>query len=163
MRIRTITITLAAAIALGATGCASSTPPKAAADPAPAASSAAPAAPAASAVPAAPADAVTPASGAPTAPKDAVNLPPAPDAATTAKYIAALLAIDPEIVSGKEDKAVNRGRDECSSIAQWPKDREKLVDLANKRFISPNHPDGFGPAKSAKILDVVHTYICPKL
>ena len=159
MRIRTITITLAAAIALGATGCASTPPKAAAADPAPAASSAVPAAPATSAVPAAPADAVTPASSAP-APAGG-GLPPKPDAATTAKYIAALIAIDPEIVNGKDDKAVSRGRDECSSIAQSPKDREKLVDLANKRFLGPTHPDGFGFSKAAKILDVVHTYICP--
>jgi hypothetical protein len=161
MRIRTTTtIILAAAIALGVTGCASSTPAKPAAAPVPAASSAAPAAPATSSVPAAPTPAASPASS--PAVESAGSLPPKPDAATTAKYIAALIAINPEIVNGKDDKAVNRGRDECTSIAAWPTDREKLLDLANKRFISPNHPEGFGLATAARILDVVHTHICPK-
>ncbi|MGA4544637.1 hypothetical protein ACPA54_32060 [Uniformispora flossi] len=91
----------------------------------------------------------------------ATGVPPKPDAATQAKYIAALNAIDPAIVSGKEDKAVSRGRDQCTSIGQDPKDRAKLVGLANQRFTAPTHPDGFGAATAEKILDVVHQYICP--
>lgn len=91
----------------------------------------------------------------------AAGAPPKPDAATQAKYIAALDAIDPAIVGGKEDKAVSRGRDQCTSIGQDPQDRAKLVGLANQRFTAPTHPDGFGVATAEKILDVVHQYICP--
>ncbi|WP_078860190.1 hypothetical protein [Streptomyces rubellomurinus] len=89
------------------------------------------------------------------------GLPPKPDAATTAKYIAALTAIDPEIVGDKPDRAVSRGRDQCSSVAEFSKDTAKLVDLTNKRFTSPKHPDGFGAEKAAKILVVVRASICP--
>lgn len=88
--------------------------------------------------------------------------PPAkPDAATTAAYLAALTAIDPEIVSDKPERAVPRGRDQCTSVAEWPKDQAKLVDLASKRFTSAKHPEGFGPEKSARILEAVRKHICP--
>ncbi|MCX5196421.1 hypothetical protein OOK31_21395 [Streptomyces sp. NBC_00249] len=89
------------------------------------------------------------------------GIPPKPDAATQAKYIAALTAIDPDIVNTKPDKAVDRGRNQCDSIANFPKDDQKQIDLTNQRFTSPNHPDGFGPAKAAKIRDAVHTHLCP--
>ncbi|MFD2119977.1 hypothetical protein ACFSNO_10735 [Streptomyces cirratus] len=48
------------------------------------------------------------------------GIPPKPDAATQAKYIAALAAIDPDIVNTKPDKAVDRGRNQCESIAGFP-------------------------------------------
>ncbi|GHB65018.1 hypothetical protein GCM10010347_38710 [Streptomyces cirratus] len=89
------------------------------------------------------------------------GIPPKPDAATQAKYIAALAAIDPDIVNTKPDKAVDRGRNQCESIAGFPNDKQKQTDLTNQRFTSPTHPDGFGPAKAAKILDAVHTHLCP--
>lgn len=89
------------------------------------------------------------------------GIPPKPDAATQAKYIAALTAIDPDIVNTKPDKAVDRGRNQCETIANFPKDDQKQIDLTNQRFTSPNHPDGFGPAKAAKIRDAVHTHLCP--
>ncbi|RSS80490.1 hypothetical protein EF918_13620 [Streptomyces sp. WAC06614] len=89
------------------------------------------------------------------------GIPAKPDAATQAKYLAALAAIDPDIVNTKPDKAVDRGRDQCGSIASFPGDKRKQTDLTNQRFTSPNHPDGFGPEKAAKILDVVHTHLCP--
>ncbi|MGI5179511.1 hypothetical protein ACQEVZ_24590 [Dactylosporangium sp. CA-152071] len=118
-----------------------------------------------------PAAATTPASVAPTtaaSPRDlssaeaANGIPPKPDAATQAAYIADLKAIDPDIVGKKdEDRIVGRGRDQCSSIKSFPNDRAKLVELTNKRFTSPNHPEGFGLAKAAKILDVVHKRLCP--
>ncbi len=28
-----------------------------------------------------------------------------------------------------EDKAVSRGRDQCSSVMEWPGDQSKLIDL----------------------------------
>ncbi|MDR3032927.1 MAG: DUF732 domain-containing protein [Kitasatospora sp.] len=88
------------------------------------------------------------------------GLPPKPDQATVTKYIAALDAIDKDIVHGKPDTAVTRGRDECSSIGQG-KAQDELVQLAIKRFTSPDHPQGFGPEKAAKILQAVHENICP--
>ena len=88
--------------------------------------------------------------------------PPKPDAQTQAAYIADLRAIDADIIGKKdEEKIVDRGRDQCRSIKDFPNDRAKLVDLTSKRFTSPNHPEGFGPAKAAKILDVVHKRLCP--
>ncbi|MEV0992740.1 hypothetical protein [Streptomyces sp. NPDC049949] len=89
------------------------------------------------------------------------GIPPKPDAAAQAKYIAALTAIDPDIVNTKPDKAVDRGRNQCETIANFPKDDQKQIDLTNQRFTSPNHPDGFGPATAAKIRDAVHTHLCP--
>lgn len=89
------------------------------------------------------------------------GIPPKPDAGTQAKYIAALTAIDPDIVNTKPDKAVDRGRNQCETIANFPKDDQKQIDLTNQRFTSPNHPDGFGPAKAARIRDAVHTHLCP--
>lgn len=93
--------------------------------------------------------------------ESAAGIPPKPDAATKQVYISELIAIDPDIVHGKEDKAVNRGRDQCSSVKEWPNDQAKLVDLTQKRFTSPDHPEGFGPDKSAQILTVVRKYLCP--
>jgi hypothetical protein len=88
------------------------------------------------------------------------GIPPEPGAATTAAYIDALNAIDPDIVHGKTDKAVTRGRNQCSSFKDHT-DRAKLVDLTNQRFISPDHPNGFGLTTASLILDVVHEHLCP--
>ncbi|MGW7099260.1 hypothetical protein [Streptomyces sp. NPDC054838] len=79
------------------------------------------------------------------------GIPSEPDPATQAKYLAALSAIDPDIVNTKPDKAVDRGRNQCETIADFPKDEQKQVDLANQRFTSPSHPDGFGPAKAVHL------------
>ncbi|MER5733022.1 DUF732 domain-containing protein [Streptomyces sp. NPDC002138] len=89
------------------------------------------------------------------------ELPPWPDAAAQDRYISALTAIDPDIVHNKPDKAVDRGRNLCQSIARFPGDRKRQTDLANQRFGSPAHPTGFGPAKAANIVDAVHTHLCP--
>lgn len=95
-------------------------------------------------------------------PIDTPAAPASPDAATTAAYLAALTEIAPDIVGKKDSRTlVNRGRSQCDSIRQWPNDEARLVDLANKRFTAPGHPDGFGEAKARKILDVVKEYICP--
>jgi hypothetical protein len=91
----------------------------------------------------------------------AAGIPPKPDAATKQSYIMELVAIDPDIVHGKEDKAVSRGRDQCSGVKKWPSDQARLVDLTQKRFTSPDHPEGFGPDKSAQILAAVRKYLCP--
>ncbi len=91
----------------------------------------------------------------------AAGIPPKPDAATKQSYITELVALDPDIVHGKEGKAVSRGRDQCSSVKEWPSDQAKLVDLTQQRFTSPDHPEGFGPDKSTQILAVVRKYLCP--
>ncbi|MER5355706.1 hypothetical protein ABT093_35955 [Kitasatospora sp. NPDC002551] len=165
MRTRTTAVALAAAalLAAGLTACSSSattTDTKAPATSAAAQPSAPPAAAASEAatttqVPAATGTAAAPAATAP------AGIPPKPDAATQAKYIAALTAIDPEIVGDKPDRAVSRGRDQCRSVAQYPSDQTKLVELAGQRFTSAQHPQGFGPEKSAKILAAVRAHICP--
>ncbi|MYW03475.1 hypothetical protein [Streptomyces sp. SID3343] len=89
------------------------------------------------------------------------GLPPDPDKATWARYITELKAIDPDIVHAKEEKAVSRGKSQCQSVKSWPTDRSKLIGLVEQRFSSPNHPSGFGPTKSAAILDAVRKHICP--
>jgi hypothetical protein len=90
----------------------------------------------------------------------AAGIPPEPTAAVRAKYLDDLSTIDPDIVHGKPDTAVDRGRNQCSSIKQGMK-QAKLVELTDYRFSSPTHPNGHGTATAAKILDVVHTRLCP--
>ncbi|WP_414944855.1 hypothetical protein [Amycolatopsis sp. cmx-11-32] len=97
----------------------------------------------------------------PTTPISAPGVVPRPDADTTAAYIRELDAIDPDIAHGKPDKAVSRGRDQCSSVKDDPDDQARLVTLTNQRFTSPNHPKGHGTAVAEKILRVVRTHICP--
>ena len=91
----------------------------------------------------------------------AAGTPPTPGPKAWRAYIAALDAIDPDIVHGKEEKAVDRGRNQCSSVKAWPNDQAKLIDLIRQRFTSPDHPGGFGPAKGRKILAAVRRHICP--
>lgn len=90
-----------------------------------------------------------------------IGLPPVPDESNRKSYIVALNAIDTDIVHGKEHTAVERGRNQCSSIKSFPNDEKKWVSLTNQRFTSPNHPDGFGTVKASKILVAVRKYICP--
>ncbi|WP_392900937.1 hypothetical protein [Streptomyces sp. LN699] len=88
------------------------------------------------------------------------GIPPSPAPEQRAIYLAALNKIDPEIVNGKEDKAVSRGLTQCQSMKD-EKDPTKRVESTNRRFIGPNHPDGFGPTKAAFILVAVQTNLCP--
>ncbi len=90
------------------------------------------------------------------------GIPPRPDAATEAAYLAALGEIEPDLVRNKErGKAVDRGRNQCSSVKSWPDDRARLVKLTQQRFSSASHPDGYGAEKSGRVLDVVRKYLCP--
>lgn len=89
------------------------------------------------------------------------GLPPRPDAATQAAYIAALRAIDPDIIGGKDERTiVDRGRNQCLSIRNGASEA-KLIEQTNIRFTAPGHPDGFGEAKAKKILEVVRKHLCP--
>ncbi|MFF1779890.1 DUF732 domain-containing protein [Streptomyces virginiae] len=90
----------------------------------------------------------------------AAGIPPSPAPEQRAIYLAALNKIDPEIVNGKDDKAVSRGLSQCQSMKD-EKDPTKRVESTNRRFLSPNHPDGFGPTKAAFILAAVQTNLCP--
>lgn len=93
------------------------------------------------------------------------DLPPKPKPETRTAYLADLDAIDPDIVHGEGDKAVSRGRSQCSSfktvIDGKKLDRAKLIEYTNYRFSSPDHPNGHGTVIAEQILDVVHKHLCP--
>lgn len=92
----------------------------------------------------------------------AAGIPPSPSVEAQEAYLDALIAINPAIVGKKAaDTIVDRGRNQCGSIANHPNDRTKLVDLTNKRFTAPDAPSGFGLPTAEKILDVVHRHLCP--
>lgn len=92
--------------------------------------------------------------------REDAGYPPKPDAATAAAYIRALDAVDTDIVHGKEEKALSRGAETCRSIKEG-NNRNKLIELTNYRFSSPDHPDGHGTATAGKILDIAHSRLCP--
>ncbi|WP_395293579.1 hypothetical protein ACF9IK_08185 [Kitasatospora hibisci] len=102
----------------------------------------------------------TPAQPKPAPPADA-GLPTKPGTDVTAKLVEALNAIDPAIVGGKPDQAVDRARNQCQAMYQFPKDRSKLVELADQRFTDAAHPQGFGPEKAEKIIDALRATLCP--
>ncbi|MGC0415733.1 hypothetical protein [Embleya sp. AB8] len=107
-----------------------------------------------------PAPATTPKTPGSTGSKPAAALVGTPDAATQAKYIAELTAIDPAIVANKIDRAVSRGRDQCTSVKEWPNDHPKLVTLTEQRFTTTNGP--LGQTKAEKVLAAVRKHICPQ-
>ncbi|MEU8994483.1 hypothetical protein AB0952_16950 [Streptomyces caniferus] len=90
------------------------------------------------------------------------GIPPKPSVAMKLAYFRALTGIDPDIVHGKEDKAVDRGLNQCQTIHNFPKDKGKQTKMAEMRFTSPHHPEGFGKVKAAQIIVAVHTNLCPK-
>ncbi|MFD9516063.1 DUF732 domain-containing protein [Streptomyces sp. NPDC059979] len=92
--------------------------------------------------------------------RSAVGLPPSPAPAQRSTYLAELNAIDPEIVNGKDDKAVSRGLSLCQAMRD-EKNPAKRVATAEKRFLAPTHPNGFGPGKSALIVAAVQKNLCP--
>ncbi|MFE7094654.1 hypothetical protein [Streptomyces erythrochromogenes] len=91
---------------------------------------------------------------------EAPGIPPAPTGDKRVIYLATLTGIDPEIVDGKEDQAISRGRDQCTAMKD-EKDPAKRIAQVEQRFIGPDHPNGFGPTKSALILATVQANICP--
>ncbi|GHF54095.1 hypothetical protein [Streptomyces griseosporeus] len=105
--------------------------------------------------------ATAPAPARPAGTRAAAPLPPRPDAHGEAAYVRALTAIDPDIVHDDEDGAVDRGRAQCRTIQAFPGDTDRQVAEAERRFTSPGHPEGFGRAKAARIVDAVHTQLCP--
>ncbi len=94
--------------------------------------------------------------------REAAGLPSEPDAVTAAEFIKALDAIDPRIADGKADKAISRGLNQCSSIKDFGKDRDKLATLALGRFtIDTRLPELNTPETGSKINDTVHKHLCP--
>ncbi|MFF2405738.1 DUF732 domain-containing protein [Streptomyces sp. NPDC058092] len=86
---------------------------------------------------------------------------PDPTPEQEAAFVAALDAIDKDIAHGKADKAASRGRSQCQTIHDWPKDEAKQVDLATRRFTSPTHPEGRTQATAEKINAAAHKHLCP--
>ncbi|MGP3683370.1 DUF732 domain-containing protein [Streptomyces sp. IBSNAI002] len=109
--------------------------------------------------PTASAPAATPTADPEAAPSGA-GIPPSPAPAQRTIYLATLNKIDPEIVNGNDEKAISRGLNQCQSMKD-EKDPTKRVESTNRRFIGPNHPEGFGPTKAAFILAAVQTNLCP--
>lgn len=91
----------------------------------------------------------------------AVGIPPEPDQETADAYIAALNAIDPRIVSGDVEQAIDRGRDACSTITDTSGQLSDL-DAISLRFTSPDAPEGWSPEIAGQILDVVRQHLCPE-
>ncbi|PWJ02403.1 hypothetical protein DKG34_38665 [Streptomyces sp. NWU49] len=95
--------------------------------------------------------------------REAAGLPPEPDAAARKAFLDALNAIDSRIIKpGKEDQAVSRGLNQCSSIKSSPGDREKLAQLALERFtVTTRLPEIATQETGERILDAVHKHLCP--
>lgn len=93
--------------------------------------------------------------------RESTGLPPEPDAATTAAYVAALDAIDPRIDKDDPESAVARGGNQCRTIGENPDDIALQIDLANQRFTHPDAPNGWGLDVAEQINAVVHEYLCP--
>lgn len=89
------------------------------------------------------------------------GIPPQPDQATARKYADALDKIDRDVVHGDVELAVDRGRALCVTVKRAPEDEDALVKEAVATFTSQQHPDGFGTAKSKRIVTTVRKYICP--
>ncbi|MFF2522443.1 hypothetical protein [Streptomyces liangshanensis] len=91
----------------------------------------------------------------------AAGIPEDPDDAHRQAYLDGLLAVDPDIVHGKDDKAISRGKNQCQTIHSFPKDKAKQIDQAMQRFTSPTHPEGRTRAVAEKINDLAHKQLCP--
>ena len=77
------------------------------------------------------------------------------------KYVAALEAIDRDIVHGKPDKAQRRGENVCTAL-ESATTRDAQIAAVELRFTSPDHPTGFGTAKAERILAVTVEHLCPE-
>lgn len=99
---------------------------------------------------------------APAASLDAeAGLPPDIDPATAHAYITALESINPDIVHGDPEKALDRGRNLCSTITRVGTTEQQAIASADMRFTSPDHPEGFGEAVAAQIVQNTRTHLCP--
>ncbi|URM92849.1 hypothetical protein LUW75_10820 [Streptomyces sp. MRC013] len=94
--------------------------------------------------------------------REAAGIPPKPTAEVRKAYLDALTAIHPEIIKpGKEDQAVSRGLNQCSSI-KGSDDKAKVAQQALERFtITTRLPEIATPDTGKRLVDVVHTHLCP--
>ncbi|MCI4042450.1 hypothetical protein [Streptomyces sp. TRM75563] len=80
-------------------------------------------------------------------------------------FLEALNDIDRRIVDGKDDKAVSRGLDQCSSIQGASGNEDKQVELVKQtlgRFtVDTRLPEIATPETGAEILAAVHQNLCP--
>lgn len=98
----------------------------------------------------------------PSLPPDEEDLPPAPTRSDILAYVTALRLIDSDIVEeSNSDSLVDRGRTQCLTIYQVTDPRE-VIAVANSRFSTAEHQDGFGMVKSKQINEAVKKYLCPK-
>ncbi|MBB2946520.1 hypothetical protein FB565_006288 [Actinoplanes lutulentus] len=95
--------------------------------------------------------------------EEAAAIPPKPDDETAAKYLAALEEIDPEILKREPERLIDRGREQCSTIKRFSGNPDKILQYANLRFTSPEHPNGFGDATANEINTVIVKHLCPDL
>lgn len=95
--------------------------------------------------------------------REAAGLPPEPPAEARKAFLDALNAIDPRIIKpGKDDQAVSRGLNQCSSIKSSPDDKTKLAQQALERFtVTTRLPEIATPDTGQKIVDAVHKHLCP--
>lgn len=95
--------------------------------------------------------------------REAAGLPPEPSAEARKAFLDALNAIDPRIIKpGKDDQAVSRGLNQCSSIKSSPDDKTKLAQQALERFtVTTRLPEIATPDTGQKIVDAVHKHLCP--
>ncbi|MFJ4907709.1 hypothetical protein ACIQCR_24660 [Streptomyces sp. NPDC093249] len=93
----------------------------------------------------------------------AAGLPPEPTATARQAYLDALNAIDPRIIKkGKEDQAVSRGLNQCSSIKNGKNSEAKLAETALERFtVTSRLPEIANPKTGTAINTAVHTHLCP--
>lgn len=93
--------------------------------------------------------------------REGAGIPEDPSPANRKAFLAALNAIDPDIVHGKPDKAISRAKDTCSSAKTYAGQPKKLVGVVQRRWTSPTHPEGRSPAVARRIFKAVRKYICP--
>ncbi|MDI2128614.1 DUF732 domain-containing protein [Yinghuangia seranimata] len=86
------------------------------------------------------------------------GLPPAPDPATRARYIAALEAIDPRLVGSDQERAVELGREACQSIGV-NLGHAKLVSQTRQKF--SRNGLSVTTAQAEAVLRAANTHLCP--
>ncbi|WP_147481246.1 hypothetical protein [Streptomyces shenzhenensis] len=95
--------------------------------------------------------------------REAAGLPAEPSAEARKAFLDALNAIDARIIKpGKDDQAVSRGLNQCSSVKSSPDDTEGLAKSALGRFtIDTRFPEINTQETGKKIVDAVRKHLCP--
>lgn len=93
--------------------------------------------------------------------REEAGIPEEPGPKQRKAFLAVLDRIDPDLVHGKPDKAIRRARDTCSSVKSFEGQPKKLVGIVQRRWTSPDHPEGRSPATARKVLKAARKLICP--